>query len=294
MKKQIMTTAIGIGMILPLLFGCADLSDNRVGQGTLLGDGSETVTVTRETTVARPEESTTPAGPVLLSQTDVEGEIFYDRYLNDEGQPKSAVVVDAAGRPHYYGYDAKNQRWEKLPDRSYRSDLFWSSWIEEGRYIDFTGSATQSDDTFYIEYPRYVQDSWECSLPMYFLTVDTIEVKAVCRVDFWFRTTIGDSIGYTDDPTGYYENKEEWLETQESYLESLGFEILTDHRYARQQEGVAIEDAELLIAGTVAQFEALAGVREDGVNYHLIAASYEHYAPEEYVDVDSSLIVPRE
>ncbi|MGM9637037.1 MAG: hypothetical protein ACI3YK_03520 [Eubacteriales bacterium] len=298
MKKQILTAVLTLTLLLTLLSGCADpagsLPAGGDGTGSASTEASDTTTTTTTTTTASPVQTTEPAGPVLLTAQE-EGEIFYDRYLEDLGQPKSAVLVTSDGVKQFYVFSQKNGKWTKLPDRSYRGDLFWSSRIQDGLYYDFTGSGTESDYASYIVEPGYELEGTVWNLPSYFLTVDTVEVRTVCRVSFWFETTDENGIQVkTNDPTGRYEDKEEWLAAQESYLESLGFEVLTDHRYARQREGVAIEDAELLIAGTMAQFEELSATQKDGVCYHLIAASYEHYAPEEFVDVDPALIVPIE
>lgn len=294
MKKQFCSTILALTLLVTLLSGCADLSGkdaNSQNGENAAGDRTRS-SETLGTTQADPKP-TQPAAPILLSQTDAEGDVFYDRYLKDQGQPKSAVVVTADGVKHFYAFSQKKGEWTKLPDRSYRGDLFWSSCIEDGKYRDFTGSATQSDYASYFDAPRYEKESESCYLPTAFLTVDTIEVRTVCRVSFWFETTNENGTSITDDPTGRYEDKGAWLEAQETNLKALGFEVLTDHRYARQRDGVSIEDAELLIAGTVKQFEELAEKPQNGVCYHLIAASYEHYAPEQFVEVDPSLIVPR-
>ncbi len=49
-------------------------------------------------------------------------------------------------------------------------------------------------------------------------------------------------------------------------------------------------DAELLVAGTLLQAETLISDHAD-VYYTLVSTSYVHYAPEEFVNVDPSLIL---
>lgn len=292
MKKQIISAVLTLTLLLTLLSGCDDSPGSVLAGGDGTGSASAEASDAVTTTPAQPTE---PAGPVLLTVQADGSEVFYDRYLEDAGQPKSAVLVTSDGVKQFYVFTQKTGKWTKLPDRSYRGDLFWSSRVQDGLYYDFTGSGTESDYASYIVEPGYELEGTVWNLPSYFLTVDTVEVRTVCRVTFWFETTDENGIqGITNDPSGRYEDREEWLAAQEVYLESLGFEVLTDHRYARGREGVAVEDAELLIVGTMAQFEELSETRKDGVCYHLIAASYEHYAPEEFVDVDPGLIVPGE
>lgn len=308
--KNKLPLALAFLILAGSLSGCADPVNAPVGENPITSMGSsETREKPHPPVTELPE--TEPKGPsvdpALLPEN--EGKTVYyvwahstePCYVVDAHSYCSAVAVAADQSKTFYN-QLSNFKWIKLPECRYRSDLYWQRRKDDAGYTDYAkGCGCAYDYDFFYDVPTVEDDGLVYEDPTMgrFYNEGEIELRSVWRVDFRSYGTRPCTLYWSD----FYPDLESCYEAEEAYLESFGFEILRDHRYARQRDGVAIEDAELLVVGTLEQAEALYDhftadrhcEREDGsyLGYTLYAASYVHYAPEELVDVDPSLILDR-
>jgi hypothetical protein len=302
MKHSYFTSLLSLSLILSSLAGCANPADSAGASGNSVLQQTDP-SVTTETTEIQPSTTTEPSSTEtqapstsILDEPPTEGGTLY---YNNADDPKYAVLVKEDGNQTYYV--KRSTKWVQIPERQYRNDLFWATVRnQDGYYTELSAGALEWSCSAVV-LPGYVDKVNNVSASNFvnfFLNNQDVEIRYASVVNCYLtpytsNNTGGDSIDY------FSEDKEKRMEEQEAYLTSLGFEVLIDHKFARQN-GVDIEEAVLVVIGTQHQFEEAQSYtfsenKETGeyeiMTYQFVAASYEHYAPSEYVEADASMIL---